>query len=50
MMRILREHGAIVEAVRAGDAAKLAAALRFHLNASRDEFLSRAPEDLPERP
>jgi DNA-binding GntR family transcriptional regulator len=48
--RIRREHGAILEAVRSGDAEKMSAALRLHLNASRDEFLSRPAEDLPVRP
>jgi DNA-binding GntR family transcriptional regulator len=48
--RVRREHGAIVEAMRTGDAGKVAAALGFHLAASRDEFLSRRPEDLPLRP
>ena len=45
--RTEREHGAIVAAVRAGDAAAATTALCQHLLASRDEFLSRAPEELP---
>ena len=48
--RVRREHGAIVQAVRSRNADNVAAALRFHLTASRDEFLSRPPEDLPLRP
>jgi len=48
--RVRREHGAIVRAVRSQNADDVAAALRFHLTASRDEFLSRPPEDLPLRP
>jgi DNA-binding GntR family transcriptional regulator len=47
--RIRREHGAILEAVRSGDPERMSAALRLHLNASRDEFLSRPAEDLPVR-
>ena len=48
--RVRREHGAIVKAVRSRNADNVAVALRFHLTASRDEFLSRPPEDLPLRP
>lgn len=48
--RTRREHSAIVEAVAEGDVAKAVLALRTHLTASRDEMLSRAPEDLPVRP
>ncbi len=48
--RVRREHGAIVKAVRSRNANDVSAALRFHLTASRDEFLSRPPEDLPLRP
>jgi len=48
--RVRREHGAIVKAVRSRNADNVSAALRFHLTASRDEFLSRPPEDLPLRP
>lgn len=47
--RTQREHSAIVEALALGDAEKAVAALRSHLTASRDEMLSRAPEDLPVR-
>lgn len=48
--RVKREHGAIVKSVQRRNADSAAAALRFHLTASRDEFLSRPPEDLPLRP
>jgi DNA-binding GntR family transcriptional regulator len=48
--RTRREHGAIVEAARRGDGAATHDALRLHLIASRDEFLSRPAEDLPIRP
>jgi DNA-binding GntR family transcriptional regulator len=48
--RLRHEHGAIIEAFRGGDCECVSAALRFHLTASRDEFLSRPPEDLPIRP
>ena len=44
------EHGAIVDAFAAGDAASVVDALRAHLTASRDEFLSRPPEELPKLP
>jgi DNA-binding GntR family transcriptional regulator len=48
--RTRREHGAIVEAARRQDKAAMRDALRLHLIASRDEFLSRPAEDLPIRP
>ena len=48
--RARREHGAIVKAFAAGDAGRLVDALRSHLIASRDEFLSRPTEELPIRP
>jgi DNA-binding GntR family transcriptional regulator len=48
--RARREHGAIVEAVRSGDVARAVDMLQIHVNASRDEFLSRPSEDLPIRP
>ena len=50
MGRTRSEHQAIVDAVRAGDRDKVVEALRIHLIASRDEFLSRPAEDLPIRP
>lgn len=48
--RLRHEHGVIIEAFRSADSECVGAALRFHLTASRDEFLSRPPEDLPIRP
>jgi len=47
--RTKREHSAIVEALARGDAEAAVEALRFHLEASRDAMMSRAPEDLPVR-
>lgn len=44
------EHGAIVEALRAGKVAPAVRALRLHLEASRAEMLSRPETDLPPRP
>lgn len=41
------EHAAIIEALRGGRRAAVARTLRVHLLASRNEMLSRAPEDLP---
>lgn len=48
--RTRREHGAIVEAFAARDRDAVIAALTAHLSASRDEILSRPPEELPTRP
>ena len=48
--RTRREHGAIVEAFAARDRDAVIAALTAHLTASRDEILSRPPEELPIRP
>jgi DNA-binding GntR family transcriptional regulator len=48
--RTRREHAAIVEAFANGCPEKVIEALRMHLTASRDEFLSRPPEELPIRP
>jgi DNA-binding GntR family transcriptional regulator len=48
--RTRREHSAIVEAFERGAAGDVLAALRAHLIASRDEFLSRPSEELPIRP
>jgi DNA-binding GntR family transcriptional regulator len=48
--RTRREHQAIVEAFAACDAVQIALAIRAHLTASRDEFLSRPAEELPIRP
>ncbi len=48
--RTRREHAAIVAAFAAGSAAAVLEALRTHLEASREEFLSRPPEELPIRP
>ncbi|KAB2873203.1 MAG: GntR family transcriptional regulator [Bauldia sp.] len=48
--RTRREHGAIVEAFAARKRDGVVAALRAHLTASRDEILSRPPEELPIRP
>ncbi|HZP21662.1 MAG TPA: GntR family transcriptional regulator [Bauldia sp.] len=47
--RTRREHSAIVEAFKAGSGRSAADALKTHLMASRDEFLSRPPEELPIR-
>ena len=44
------EHAAIVDALRAGSVSRVVRALRVHLTASRDEMLSRAPDELPPRP
>jgi DNA-binding GntR family transcriptional regulator len=48
--RTRSEHLAIIEAFRRRDAVQVTEALRYHLKASLDEFLSRPPEDLPARP
>jgi len=48
--RTRREHSAIVAAFAAGGTEAVIDALRTHLAASRDEFLSRPPEELPIRP
>ena len=45
--RMRVEHAAIIAALRGGSATAAVRALRAHLTASRDEMLSRAPEDLP---
>jgi len=48
--RARAEHGEIIAALRAGSAAASVRALRLHLCRSRDEMLSRAPDELPPRP
>lgn len=48
--RLRGEHLAIIDGLRRRDSAEVQKALRFHLKASLDEFLSRPPEDLPTRP
>lgn len=48
--RLEGEHLAILDGLRRRDSAEVQEALRFHLKASLDEFLSRPPEDLPTRP
>ena len=48
--RLKGEHLAIIDGLRAQDVEATLAALRFHLNASLEEFLSRPPEELPTRP
>lgn len=48
--RARREHGAIVAAFAAGKREAIVEALIAHLTASRDEILSRPPEELPMRP
>ena len=48
--RVRAEHAAIIAALRDGSSAAAARASRAHLTASRDEMLSRAPEDLPPLP
>lgn len=47
--RLRTEHRAIIEALRSGEVERSFAALRFHLNASLQEFLSRPPEEMPTR-
>ena len=47
--RLRGEHLAIVEALRRRDVEATVAALRFHLDASLEEFLSRPPEEMPTR-
>ncbi len=47
--RLEVEHRAIIEALRSGEVEQSLAALRFHLDASLDEFLSRPPEEMPTR-
>lgn len=49
MIRVEREHGAIIQGLREGNPERVAEALRTHLANSRDEFLSRPPEDMPLR-
>jgi DNA-binding GntR family transcriptional regulator len=49
LTRLREEHGAIIDAFVAGDGAVVVAALRAHLTASRNEILSRPPEELPTR-
>jgi DNA-binding GntR family transcriptional regulator len=49
LTRLREEHGAIIDAFVAGDGAVVMAALRAHLTASRNEILSRPPEELPTR-
>jgi DNA-binding GntR family transcriptional regulator len=41
--RARSEHGAILEALRAGDALGLSKMLKYHLTMSRDDLLSRTP-------
>lgn len=48
--RTRREHAAIISAFAEGSSTAVLVALRAHLEASRDEFLSRPPEELPIRP
>jgi DNA-binding GntR family transcriptional regulator len=48
--RARAEHGEIIAALRAGSAAGAVKAVRLHLGRSRDEMLSRAPDELPPRP
>lgn len=48
--RARREHGAIVAAFAARDREAIVQALVTHLTASRNEILSRPPEELPIRP
>jgi DNA-binding GntR family transcriptional regulator len=50
VIRTRREHGAIVDAFATGKADAVTGALSAHLQASRDEFLSRPAEELPIRP
>lgn len=44
------EHSAIIAALRGTSAAMAVRAVREHLTRSREEMLSRAPQDLPPRP
>jgi DNA-binding GntR family transcriptional regulator len=48
--RARAEHGAIIAALGEGSAAAAVRAVRAHLQRSRDEMLSRAPDELPPRP
>jgi DNA-binding GntR family transcriptional regulator len=45
LARLAEEHAAVIAAVRAGDAAAARAALERHLVLSRDEILSRLPDE-----
>ncbi len=47
--RLRGEHLAIIEALRKKDVEATVEALRFHLSASLQEFLSRPPEEMPTR-
>lgn len=47
--RLRGEHLAIIEALRKQDVEAVLEALRFHLEASLQEFLSRPPEEMPTR-
>ena len=47
--RLRVEHRAIIEALRSGAVEQCLAALRAHLDASLQEFLSRPPEEMPTR-
>jgi DNA-binding GntR family transcriptional regulator len=48
--RARAEHADIIAALRGGSAAESVKAVRLHLGRSRDEMLSRAPDELPPRP
>jgi DNA-binding GntR family transcriptional regulator len=48
--RARAEHGAIIDALHGINAPAAVRAVRDHLSRSREEMLSRAPEDLPPRP
>jgi DNA-binding GntR family transcriptional regulator len=47
--RLRVEHRAIIEALRGGAVEQCLAALRAHLDASLQEFLSRPPDEMPTR-
>ena len=47
--RLREEHKAIIEGLRRQAVKATLAAMKFHLDASLGEFLSRPPEDLPTR-
>jgi DNA-binding GntR family transcriptional regulator len=48
--RSRREHGRILDALKAGDRDGIVSALRGHLVSSRDDLVRRHPDELPLRP
>lgn len=45
--RVRIEHTAVMDAFRSGDAEAVVAALRHHLESSRDDLVARHPDELP---